>query len=118
MPADLKILKKQKEAEYLNKLYFYLDSSDEIKSKDLSLPKMDRVILKVIEKGMEEGNFQCLDFLFNRTIGKVADHIHQKISLEDQKTLEDSKKLKELPREKLIELTENAIEVLKKDTHE
>ena len=78
IPDDLKEVKKitQDEAERLITRMMSLTASDLVALiKDPQTPAMHGIIGNIILKGLQGGDTQRMEFLFNRTIGRVLDKV-------------------------------------------
>lgn len=103
LPPDLHGIKNLFNAELVEKTFIkYLTMSVEQMNKvgeDKNLPAMDHVIMMIIRKAGLEGDQQRLDFLLNRTIGKVADK-----TVNTNYDVNINAQLDQIPKEKLIGL--------------
>lgn len=91
VPSGLKEARQVNSNTFESIVYKYMDSSIVELSKILKDPKtpaLDMLVIKVLTEGIKKGDQGRLDFLLNRTIGKVADKI-QAVNINVNKTLHD-----------------------------
>jgi hypothetical protein len=78
LPKEIKQARKLDSMLVEQALRKYLTATREEISKDLKNPKTiinDLIIIKIIEKALKEGDHVRLNFLYDRTIGKVPEKI-------------------------------------------
>lgn len=80
-------------------------SEDELDAilKDRTVPALRKAIASVISRCIKDGDYTRLEFLFNRTIGKVKDEALIETKNHDEK-------LDKVPRDKIVELLRAANE--------
>lgn len=107
LPPDLHGVKKLFNQELVEKTFIkYMTMTIEEFEKigqDKSLPALDHVIMMIIRKAGLDGDQQRLDFLLNRTIGKVADK-----SVNTNYDVNINAQLDMVPKDKLINLLKDA----------
>jgi hypothetical protein len=109
LPPDLQGLKTKFSGDMVEKTFikYMMMSVDDMAKvgQDKSLPALDHVIMMIIRKAGLDGDQQRLDFLLNRTIGKVVDKTENtdyRVNINAQ--------LDTIPKEKLISLLKDAEE--------
>ena len=112
LPPELSKAAKLSKIEALERLVSYLEMdihSLEAVLKDKSRKVMDHWIARICLMGIKEGDSRRLDFMFDRLFGKAA----FELSVDQQVTFD----FRNTPREKVIELSKQAIAQLegKKD---
>ncbi len=109
MPPDLQGLKSLFTAEMVEKTFIkYLNMSVrdmELVGQDKNIPSLDHVIMMIIRKAGLDGDQTRLDFLLNRTIGKVADK-----AVNTNYDVNINAQLDQIPKEKLISLLKESDE--------
>ncbi len=83
LPEDLRVIKRLTQSEITSLISKYLQlTRDELTraAQDKSLPIIELYIASVIQKGVIGGDTLRLNFLFDRTIGKVADKIEAQLT--------------------------------------
>lgn len=107
LPPDLHGVKKLFNQELVEKTFIkYMTMTIEEFEKigqDKSLPALDHVIMMIIRKAGLDGDQQRLDFLLNRTIGKVADK-----TVNTNYDVNINAQLDMVPKDKLINLLKDA----------
>lgn len=76
LPPDLKEARLQNAAVFESTIYKYMNSPLEILKeilKDPATPSRDLVVIRILVLAIEKGDHARLNFLLERTIGKVAD---------------------------------------------
>lgn len=109
LPPDIKGLKTLFNQEMVEKTFikYMMMSVGEMAKvgEDKNLPAMDHVIMMIIRKAGLDGDQQRLDFLLNRTIGKVVDKTQNtdyRVNINAQ--------LDQIPKEKLVALLKESEE--------
>lgn len=117
LPPDLHGLKSMFNQDLVEKTFikYMMMSVDEMAKvgEDRTLPALDHVIMMIIRKAGLDGDQQRLDFLLNRTIGKVVDKTENtdyRVNLNAQ--------LDTIPKEKLIGLLKDSEEPTYVDVQE
>ena len=78
LPEEIKEARKRNAVEIEGSIYNYMGSNlRELKAAyaNPTTPSKDLVVIKILIKAIELGDHARLEFLFNRTIGKVVDKI-------------------------------------------
>lgn len=84
VPDDLKEARAMRAHDFEAAIYKHLDkTADEIKEALIShfTPATDLVVLKILAEAISKGDHQRLDFLLNRTIGKVKEQIDHNVNM-------------------------------------
>lgn len=84
LPADLKDARLQNAAVFESTIYKYMNSPLEILKeilKDPATPSRDLVVIRILVLAIEKGDHARLNFLLERTIGKVADRVELKAAV-------------------------------------
>lgn len=85
LPPDLKEARLENAAQFETLIYKYFHlSGDELKVKmaDKTLPSIDLVVIRILAMAIEKGDFARLNFLLERTIGKVKDQVEIKAKVQ------------------------------------
>lgn len=78
IPVDLKEARQVRSAEFESIVFRYMDSSmeDLVKlAKDHTLPVKDMMVIKIMIKGLAKGEPSYLNFLMDRTVGRVVEKV-------------------------------------------
>ena len=78
LPPDLKEARALRTIEFEQIIYKYLDCSlDQLQEriKDKSTPAKELIVIKMLELGLKNGDLPRVNFLLERTIGRVPDKI-------------------------------------------
>ena len=79
LPVELKEARAVNANKVEETLYKYMSMDKaalELAFKDPATPSVELIVIKIITKAISEGDYSRLDFLLNRTIGKVPDKTH------------------------------------------
>lgn len=75
IPKKVAELNRKEAEEKFSKYLKMTQDQLEVASKEPSTPMMDKIIIKVIKEAEKKGDFTRLNFMLDRTIGKVRDKI-------------------------------------------
>ena len=84
LPAELKkakVLNKIELELVLNKYIYMKESKLEKLSKRKSLPAIDKIVIKMVERSIKTGDYKLFDFILDRLIGKVVENVNVNASL-------------------------------------
>lgn len=82
LPVELREAAKLSKKEALEKLIYFLQMSKEdllAITKNDTLKVMDHWVARICELGIEHGDAQRLNFMFDRIIGKVTDKVEHSV---------------------------------------
>lgn len=101
LPPDLKEARALFARDFENIIYKYMNSSkDELLThmKDPKTPAKDLVVLSILHKAITSGDQQRLDFMLNRTVGKVVDKVETVDKTDENRISDMAQKLLELAK--------------------
>lgn len=78
LPVELKEARLQNANEFEESLYKYMGMSyPDLKQafKDVNTCARDLAVIQILMKAIKDGDYRCLDFLLDRTIGKVKQNL-------------------------------------------
>lgn len=84
IPPDLKEARMVNANKFEHVIYQYMGSTIDVlraKLKDETTPAMDLVVIRILVLAIEKGDHARLNFLLERTIGKVADRMELKAAV-------------------------------------
>lgn len=90
LTKDLREMRNMNATEFETCIYKYFHLNIESLKKIFSnpdTPARDLVVIKILTKAIEEGDYQRLNFLLERTIGKVTDRIQLSGRVESYKEI-------------------------------
>lgn len=114
VPADLKDARLENAHNFEQSIYKYMGMDPrELKTiyGQPGVSTLDNIVIKILTLALEKGDYQRLNFLLERTIGKVQDRIEIKAKVETYHQL--SNQYKDLSYEELREKYFEAMKVAK-----